>query len=162
MEKGDKGETGMTGPVGPRGPQGRDPGQAMMMLPGAFERLTEALHRDNLRRRWQALAFAILLVLAIGQSYNNGKVIAKINSVTGPEAQVRQAASTRDILARNAQETDCRNRRLSANLPAPAVAPPPPADVQPQELGAYFQKYSCANQTDPSIYPGVTTGAGTR
>lgn len=61
-----------------------------------------------------------------------------ILSVTGPEAQARSAAGTRDILLRNAIETDCRSRRQQVRLPAPDPARP------------------CADQTDPSVYPGVT------
>jgi hypothetical protein len=60
-----------------------------------------------------------------------------ILSVTGPEAQARQAAGTRDILLRNAIETDCRSRRQQVRLPAPDPTRP------------------CADQTDESVYPGV-------
>jgi len=76
-------------------------------------------------------------------------------SVTGPEAQERQAAGTRLILFSNSVENDCRGRRQQARLPAPDVAPAPPPGLNPAQLAAYFDGYSCVHQTDPSVYPGV-------
>lgn len=75
------------------------------------------------------------------QNQANGEQIKQaldlILSVTGPEAAARSAAGTRDILQRNAVETDCRSRRQQVRLPAPDPALP------------------CSEQTDPSVYPGI-------
>ncbi len=81
----------------------------------------------------------------IEQSANEAKDLAAqvkqqndlLISVTGPEAQARSAAGTRDILLRNAIETDCRSRRQQVRLPAP-------------EPGR-----SCVDQTPADVYPGV-------
>lgn len=79
--------------------------------------------------------------------------LSLIESVTGPAAQARQAASTRDILLRNAIETDCRHRRSHAGIPAPETAPP---NTKPEELAMF----SCTAQTPPDIYPSVPSQSG--
>lgn len=63
--------------------------------------------------------------------------LALIESVTGPDAQRRQAANTIDVLKRNAEETDCRSRRQQVRLPAPESTS------------------TCVAQTPSDIYPGI-------
>lgn len=81
------------------------------------------------------------LVSIAEQNKANGDAIRQavdiLLSVTGPDAQARSAAGTRDILQRNAIETDCRSRRQQVRLPAPDPARP------------------CADQTPPDVYPGI-------
>lgn len=135
---------------------------AIRQLPGAFDRLTRALHDAASRRRRAVLAFIALLVVGLGgtycQSKSNGEILTIIETVTGPEAQRRQAANTVSILHRNAVETDCRARRAGAGLPAPTEAPPAPPGLSPQELAAFLAPYTCAAQTDPDVYPGRPSG----
>lgn len=64
-------------------------------------------------------------------------------SVTGPDAQAKQAAGTIDILKRNAVELDCRSRRQQARLAAPDPARP------------------CVDQTPADVFPGID-GSPTR
>ena len=155
--EGPSGPQGKGGKPGPAGPAGKSASEAVTLLPGAFNRLTDALHHDARRRRWQALAFVVLFAIGLGgtfiQSANNGKVIGRVEStaedvekvvtvlesVTGPEAQQRNAAATKDVLTRNAIEVDCRFRRQHAGLSAPDPGSP------------------CAAQTPPEVYPGPGT-----
>lgn len=108
---GDVGHMGARGPQGIQGPPGQSATSAVLMLPGAFERLTDALHKDARRRRWQGLAFALLLAVGMGgaiiQSASNGRVLAKINAVTGPEAQARSQAIVGGALSDIRRSTDC-------------------------------------------------------
>lgn len=111
-------------------------------------------------RRMAAIGVLVVIVAAavgvlLYSAFTGRTILRSVESVTGPAAQARNAAGTRDILARNAVETDCRSRRQQARVPAPDVAPRPPAGLTPAELAAYFERYSCVAQTDPSIYPGV-------
>ncbi len=114
--------------------------------------------RQERRSHWQlgllVLLFLVASILGV-VALTNRTVLDKINSVTGPAAQARSAAATRTILLQNAAETDCRHRRAQVRLPAPDLAPPAPPTLTPAELAAWYARYSCVAQTDPSVYPGT-------
>lgn len=109
--RGLQGPPGDPGIRGPRGIQGDPATDAVMMLPGAFERLADALHRDRRDRRWlAAIAALILLVGGAGswaQSRSNGHVLARINSVTGPAAQAHQAQTLSGAITDLRRSIDC-------------------------------------------------------
>src|SRR5688572_3654450 len=75
---GEPGHTGGRGKTGPAGPAGKSAAEAVTLLPGAFNRLTDALRHDARRRRWQAVVAAVLIAVGLGgtyyQSLSNGKV----------------------------------------------------------------------------------------
>lgn len=167
-QTGKGGATGPTGPAGPVGALSAivDLTTAQKALAAAAKdqiAATKALHA-GVRKLILVVVTGIVLAAVVGfvmlrntnslvdlanTNKDNGAItrqnsedlknqLALIESVTGPDAQKRQAAGTIDILRRNAEETDCRSRRQQVRLPAPDPASP------------------CVAQTDPTIYPGVS------
>lgn len=120
--RGLQGPPGDPGIRGPRGIQGDPATDAVMMLPGAFERLADALHRDRRDRRWlAAIAALILLVGGAGswaQSRSNGDVLARINNVTGPAAQAHQAQVLLGAINDIRRSIDCTKLVDEATYPA--------------------------------------------
>ena len=107
----------------------RDDELAIRQLPGAFDRLTDALHDAARRRRNAVIAFLVLLGAAMGgtyfQSRSNGQVLQQqsevlgiVRDVTGPEAQARSAATLQRAINELRRSIDCAELANEAAYPA--------------------------------------------
>lgn len=109
--------------------------EGLATLSVSIDKMVKAERRRTLRS-WGTLALVIVMAWF---GITNRTILDKIDGVTGPAAQARSAAQVKDILLRNAIETDCRSRRQQVRVPAPDPAKPcivqTPLDIYPGTIG---------------------------
>ena len=110
---GSDGVPGIPGPVGPQGPEGgATPALAAVLrdLAGAVDKLGLRSLINGVTTAINALAVVLLIAVLLqlnGTAANTNRILAAVESVTGPEARATSAENTKRLVDGLVRSMDC-------------------------------------------------------